>query len=65
MKNRQTIVVFALVLIMLAIMVPAVAAGPGSPVSVSTAPGFSCLDGGADDAPKACQTGIGFRPLRR
>ena len=63
MKNRKGIVVLALVLVMLAIMVPAVAAGPGSPVTIETAPSFSCPDG-ADDAAKSCQPRI-FKPLRR
>ena len=65
MKNRQAIVVFALVLVMLAVMVPAVAAGPGSPITFDTAPSFSCTDVGADDAPQLCESGGSFKPLRR
>ena len=63
MKNRKTMVVFALVLVLLAVMVPAVAAGPGSPITIGTAEGFSCPDG-ADDAQKPCEARP-FTPLRR
>ena len=62
MNKKQFFVVFALVLMLLAVMVPMAAAAPGvGPVDAEPAPGFKCPQTCVLDADCSCGPRIPFR----